>query len=237
MALHRELSTKLRLADQIRESNKDFLENENNADGFYFLVQDIVAKYGDSAFDIAEELFRQENMVFDSAELRKSGSVNRIGYVFEGININDIVIEKYNEQMVKDILWLFNNQVRLISKELIMKEDELLQIYSENLDREDGIFVAYNVGRQRVGFVHCMATKDGEGSIEALFFLSGRFHTHVGNKLIEKAKEYFISKNVSQISVLENKVGYYKNMSQIKNIFQQKLPHIYSLLGSISQLS
>ena len=170
MALHRELFTKLAPAEEIRRGNRDFLNNEMEADGFYIIVQDIARKYGDRAYEIAEKVFAENGMSYDPKELRTPGAVRRVGYVFEGANVYNIKVADYKPEMIKDLLWLYNREIRNVSRECFMDEESFKQRIASGKEEVEGLFLAYNEGRQRVGFIHCHIGDNGEGSVEAMFF-------------------------------------------------------------------
>lgn len=237
MALHRELFTKLAPAEEIRRGNRDFLNNEMEADGFYIIVQDIARKYGDRAYEIAEKVFAENGMSYDPKELRTPGAVRRVGYVFEGANVYNIKVADYKPEMIKDLLWLYNREIRNVSRECFMDEESFKQRIASGKEEVEGLFLAYNEGRQRVGFIHCHIGDNGEGSVEAMFFLAGRIHRPVEDALAARARDFFAARGVKKVSLLAGCTQYPfygKGYGNVPEVFKDKLPHVYHALQRIS---
>lgn len=236
MAIHRELFKDLMPAEDIKKKYDDFFRNAKQADGYYVIVQDIAERYGEKAYELAEQVFTEYGMTYEPTEMRKPGNVRRVGYAFDGINVYDIDIKPYVTGMEKDILWLYNREIRKISFDLLMTEEYFHKtILGNNRQNLEGLFVAYNKSGQRVGFIHCLEDECLTGSIEALFFLPGRIHTCVGQKLLIKAKEFFKAKNISKYNILSGCTNYpfYRLSGEaLKKEFHHSLGHIFCLLNN-----
>jgi len=59
MPLHKELFTDLPPAEGMRRDIAGNLAQKYNADGYYILAQLIAEKYGDQAYTLAEEVFKE----------------------------------------------------------------------------------------------------------------------------------------------------------------------------------
>ena len=236
MSLHRELFKDLPPAEELLKNYKNFLDTARDADGYYYLVQEIAEKYGELAYELAEEVFEASDMKYDPVLLRTRGVVRRSDYAFDGINVYDIRVRRYEPGMERDIVRLYNREIRKISWDALMDEDYFLRNIAGKFDTE-GLFAAYNQNDKAVGYVHCCSDISGS-SIEALFFLPGRIHECVGKILLESAKKYFAAKGESHIRTLTGRIDY-PFYTEIKadrmGEFQSKLGHITDRLKDIDE--
>lgn len=237
MALHKELFNDLPAAEEIMNKNENFFKNIKNADGYYELIQRISAKYGDKAYDLAEKVFDELGMEYDHKELRTSGKVRKVDYMFEGINVYDITVKEYDKDMIKDLIWLYNREIRKISREYLIDEAYFTSnITDVSVKNNEGLFVAYNQAGKRTGYIHCIINNDGSGCCDALFFLPGDIHLPTANSLVKRAEEFFKLKGAKKIDILKGNIKYPfyagsadKAITEIKN----KLPHIYKVLEEL----
>ncbi len=224
MPLHQTLSQNLPPADEIRQGNAAFLQHAKDADGYYYFIQEIAARYGERAFDLAEELFRDMGLSFDPAALR-TGRIRMVGYACDGDNIYDVRVRPYQPAMAASLARLYNHEIR--------KLDRAALTDSAFFDAIDpiGLFVAFNPGGQALGFVHC-TVQDGAGSLDALIFLPGRIHEIVSEKLLEQARTYFQEQDVTRFESLRSVSAYpfYKLGGDLPAAIQERLPHIYAAL-------
>jgi len=229
MTLHRTLSQDLPPAEELRKGNAAFQRTVKDADGYYYFVQEIAARYGDRAYDLAEEVFREMGMNFDPVALRTPGKVRMIGYACDGANIYDIDVRPYQPEMAASLARLYNTEIHKLSRADLTDA----AFFQQQVD-STGLFVAFNPNGQALGFVHC-AAKEGLGSLEALIFLPGRIHAAVGEKLVEQARAYFEEKGVTRVETLRGRSAYpfYKLEGDLHAAFRERLPHISTALERI----
>jgi len=234
MAIHRELFSDLPPAEQMLAMYAEAFKTAKNADGYYVLVQYIAEEYGEKAYELAEEVFREMGLKYDPAALRKHDTVRRTGYNMEGPNIYDVHVKPFDPAMAEDVVRLYNAQIRLLSRQAIMDQRYFQEKILPNFSK--GMLVACDGGGQVVGFVHCWIEPDGEGSVEALIFSHGRIYDPASKVLVEEAKTYFAEKDVRQVKALQGKVPYpfYQAVpGDMRQTFADKLPHIERALREI----
>jgi len=234
MALHKELLKDLPPAKELLNNYQEFINQAKDADGYYSIVQFIAEKYGDKAYQIAEEFFKENGMNFNSEDLRTTDKIRKVGYAFEGINVNHIIVKKYTPDMLKHIVNTYNIEIRKVSQEFFMTED----YFERNITQTDGLFVAFNDNNQTLGFIHCCSkcSCDGSASVDAIFFKSGRIHAVVGKKLMEEAIKYFDEKGIRNVELLKGCFDYpfYKDLKgDAQKVFKEKLKHIWKVLKLI----
>jgi hypothetical protein len=237
MGFHKELYSDLPPADELREKYASFLASAKQADGYYDLVQQIAHVYGDRAYEIAAEVFEEEGMEFDPVALRTPNTVRRVGYAFDGINIYDLDVRPFQLGAVPDVLRIYNRLVRELSPMALLDQSSFMErIWDNGRLLKDGFFLVYNRDDNILGFVHCCIDRSGDsqiGSVEALFFLPGRAHVHVGGCLIGQAREYFRINGIEVQSALQHRRDYpfYQvTGTNAARAFSRKLGHIYETL-------
>jgi hypothetical protein len=182
MPLHRELFTDLPPAEKMRHDIAGNLAQKYNADGFYILAQLVAEKYGDQAYALAEEVFKEMGLQYDPQALRTPDLVRRIDYNFAGSNIYNLQVKPFTPEMAGEVVRLYNEQIRKVSyAALINQEDFLARIAGVGR-----LLVAWCEGGQPVGFIHCTPT-----SIDMLIYSHGRIYEPVRKALVAAAKEYF----------------------------------------------
>jgi hypothetical protein len=226
MSLHKTLSEDLPPAEEIRKSNAAFLQTVKDADGYYYFVQEIAGRYGDRAYDLAEEVFREMGLNFDPAMLRTPGKVRKVGYACEGANIYDIDVRSYVPQMAETMARFYNNVMRKLSPAVLIDAG----FFHQQIDHPS-LFGAFNPNDQMVGFVDC-AIQERVGSIEVLVFMPGTIHQIAARRLLEQAKTYFNKQKVNRIEALCGWIPYpfYKLEGNLKNAIRECLPHIFAAL-------
>ncbi len=208
MTLHRELFKDLPSAETLRKDYAGALAEERNADGYYVFVQEIAEKYGDQAYELAEEVFREMGMVWDPALLRAPESVRRAGYNNEGANIYNVQVKPFAPEMTGEVIRLYNEQIRKVSYDALMDED-----YFNRCIRGAGrLLVALNESGQPVGFVHCLVDggqgSGAQGSVEMLIYSHGRIYHPVQKELVKAAREFFAQAGVKEVKALAGRVLY-----------------------------
>jgi hypothetical protein len=238
MELHRELFNNLPPAEILRKQYAGALAQELNADGYYVLVQYIAEQYGDQAYEIAEEVFKKMGLTFDPADLRTPDLVRRVGYNFEGINIYVIQVRPYAAGMAKELVRLYNQQLRKLGRAALVDEAYFKECIAAE---EGGLLVACNEAGQPVGFVHCRVEGEGgatarSGSVEALVFSHGRIYDPVRKALVQSARDFFAARGVKTIQVFTGKIAYPFNAAvpePRRDAFEQRLAHIAQALKEI----
>ena len=182
MPLHRELFTDLPPAEEMRRDIAGNLAQKYNADGFYILAQLIAEKYGDLAYTLAEEVFKEMGLEYDAQALRTPDQVRRIDYNFAGSNIYALTVKPFAPEMAAEGVRLYNEQIRNVSyNALITQEDFLAHIAIVGI-----LLVACREGGQPVGFIHCTPT-----SVAMLIYSHGRIYGPVRKALVAAAKAHF----------------------------------------------
>jgi hypothetical protein len=201
MALHKALFEDIPPAAVLLKRYRPFVKSARQADGYYHLVQAIARRYGARAYRLAERVFKETGMQYNPAALRAPGTIRRVGYAFDGINIYDVDVRPYVRGREADLVWLHNREVRLWSRRALVDRSSLAQkILTPARRNHDGIFIAYNKNGQRLGFIHCAVDKTNRtGSVEALFFLTGEIHQHVAQRLVVQARKFFKQQRVIKI--------------------------------------
>ena len=231
MALHRELFKDLPPVEELRKDYARALAQKNNADGFYNLVQLIAEKYGEGAFALAEEIFKEMGLDFDPADLHTPDLVRRIGYNFEGINIYAIQVKAYAPEVAAELVRLYNEQIRRISYTALSDAAS----FAADIAGKGSLLVACQEGGQPVGFVHCLV-EDGQGSVEMLIFGSGRIYDPVGKALVKAARAYFAAQGIATPVALAGMIAYpfYTVVSgKQMEAFEQHLAHIAGAIREI----
>ncbi len=185
MPLHKELFTDLPPAEQMRKDIARSLSFKYNADGYYILVQYIAEKYGEQAYALAEEVFKEMGLEYDPQALRTPDKVRRIDYNFEGQNIYNITVKPFEPGMAGEVARLYNEQIRKVSYDALISPADFL----ERIAGAGQLLVACNEGGQPVGFVHC--TSD---SVAMLIYSHGRIYDPVRKALVAAAKTGFAGK-------------------------------------------
>jgi hypothetical protein len=236
MAYHRELYKDLPPAEELLKGYSGFLSAVKDADGYYIIVQYIAEKYGDKAYELAEEVFCEMGMKYDRDEMRRTDGTRRVGYAFDGPNVYNIDVRKFEKGMEKDLLRVYNAQARLLSEHILMDEDYLHRyIINPFGTSSGGLFLAYNEANHLMGFIHCCLLGEGEGSVEALFFYNGRIFEAAARKLIAISESYFKENNITRVRQLNGHIRYpfYEMPGKaIHAAFENKLPHIFKYLAS-----
>jgi len=181
MSLHRELFTDLPPAEEMRRAIAGNLAQKYNADGYYILVQYIAEKYGDQAYQLAEEAFKEMGLQYDPQALRMPDQVRRIDYNFAGSNIYNLQVKPFTPEMAREVVRLYNEQIRKISNAALVTQEDFL----EHIAGVGHLLVACRQGGQPVGFIHCTTT-----SVEMLIYSHGRIYEPVRKALVATAKEY-----------------------------------------------
>jgi hypothetical protein len=236
--LHRELLNDLPSAAKLKAGYSNLLESVRNADGYYALVQDIAAACGEKAYEIAEKAFAADGMEFDPQALRTPGKVRRVGYAMDGINVYEVDVNPYESSMIEAVRRLHNREMRKVSREAIMTSESLGGcLTTEDASSDDFVGVAFNRSRQALGFVHCRSLSGGQGSLEALVYLPGRIHEHVGVRLRDAAVGFFKDRNISEVQPLGGTAGYpfYRATADPLGTVKAHLPHIYGVLMQIQE--
>jgi len=182
MPLHKELFTDLPPAEQMRRDVARSLSYKINADGYYILVQYIAEKYGEQAYALAEEVFKEMGLEYDAQALRTPDLVRRIDYNFEGSNIYNLQVKPFAPEMAGEVVRLYNEQIRKVSYAALTTPEDFL----EHIAGAGRLLVACNESGQPVGFIHCTPT-----SVEMLVYSHGRIYEPVRKALVAAAKEYF----------------------------------------------
>jgi hypothetical protein len=239
MTLHKALFENIPPASKLMKQYGPFIRSAHEADGYYYLVQEIAGKYGPKAYKLAEQVFREMGMSYDRKKLETPGGVRRVGYAFDGINVYDIEIRRFRPEMSEDVVWLYNREIRSVSDKLFLDKETLLKkIVGSMQPEKQGLFIAYNKASQRLGFVHCCIHPEmpRTGSVEALFYLPGQIHAHVGERLIKTARTFFKAYGIRKVYILSGAIPYpfYRTSPDtlIKG-FRSKLNHIYRQLQAI----
>ena len=221
MPFHRALHQPLGSPEETAAMYAGFHKELMNADGYYALVQEIAEVYGEKAYDIAAEVFAAEGMDFSIDDMKKLWSVRRVDYTYTGNNVYDIRVKR--AERAADLIWLYNREIRLLSRDLLMDNAS-----AESLIGDEGLFMAYCGGR-RTGFVHC-AVRDGVGSVDAFIRLPGAIHYPTEKCLIAAADGFFTEKNATSVRPLMGCADYphFKLGAgdELLGIFNEKLPHI-----------
>ncbi len=224
MELHRELFNDLPPAEAMRKMYAGAFKQWRNADGFYILVQYIAEQYGETAYELAEEVFNEMGLEYDPAALRAPDRVRRTGYNFEGMNIYNIQVKGYAPEMAKELARLYNEQIRRVSYAALIEPDD----FDGRIQDKAGLLVACNEAGQPVGFVHCQV-EGGQGSLEMLIFSHGRVYDPVRRALVDAAKAYFAAEGVKTVSAFQGKAGYpyYVAVPEPRrDALEKALPHI-----------
>ena len=216
MELHRKLYENLPSKEDLENNYGSFFRSANDADGLYIILQKVAEKFGEDAYDIGEEVFKEFGMNYERELMRTPNSVRRVDYLFDGGNIYDITIKDYDDSMQKDVLKLYNEEIRKISYDYLIDE----------IDAE-GIIVALDGSGRKVAFTKCTANNN-IGYIDALFFPKGDIYDVAVGKLIEKILSYFSDEKVNEVIFFSNKPFDLVD-------FEEKLPHIYSAIDSIKR--
>jgi hypothetical protein len=203
MSIHREIFNDLPPAEDLERMYAEAFATQRDADGYYIFVQSIAERFGERAYALAEEVFRQEGMKFDPAGLRAVDRVRRPGYNNDGINIYHLEILPFAAGMARDLTRLYNREVRGVSRQWLLNEDQLLAL------ADDGLLAASNEAGQAVGMVHCRVDPARHtGSVEALIFSPGRVYQAVARDLVRAAREYFAARQVKHIQAYAGWVSY-----------------------------
>lgn len=232
MPIHKELFVDLPSAEILEKMYATAFSQWKNADGYYNLVQEIAEKYGESAYSLAEEAFKEMGLDFNPLALRAVDTVRRVGYNFEGSNIYNITVKPFTEEMTAEVVRLYNEQIRHLSYEALIDAET----FRESIAPHGQLLVACDENGQPVGFVHCWL-EQGVGSVEALIFGAGRLYRPVAQKLVAAAKAYFQSHQTHSIKPLSAHVQYpfYRVLQgQLPGAFAQ-LPHIQAGLSEIME--
>ena len=238
MTMHKELFNDLPAAAQLRDKYRGLLESAHDADAYYALVQDIAASCGDRAYEIAEGAFADNQMDCDPAAMRTPGKVRRVGYAMEGINVYEVDVKAFESSMIEALRRLHNREMRKASREAMMTSEELAGcLTADDASASDFVAVAFNKSGQALGFVHCRPLDGGMGSIEALVFLPGRIHEHVGVHLRNAAVEFFKGHNITEVQPLGGTTGYalYRATFDPLATVKSHLPHIHGMLIQIQE--
>ena len=238
MPFHKALYELLPPADEIRKSHEPSLKIMKDADGFYALVQDIAAKYGDRAYGLAEEAFQQLGLEYDPAELRTAGKIRRVGYAFDGPNIYDVTVRVFEPAMTAGVVRVYRNVIRNLSREALMDQESFTKsILADPACDPEGLLVATGLDGAALGFVHCWTDGKGAGSLELLAFYPGLMHAHVGTVLIEQARRYFSAKRVTRIEPFGGKLKYpfYTRSMDFRSGFKQQLGYIDRALQALAR--
>jgi hypothetical protein len=182
MTLHKELFTDLPPAEEMRREVAGNLAQKYEADGFYILAQYIAEKYGDLAYNLAEEVFNEMGLKYDAQALRTPDQVRRIDYNFAGPNIYNLQVKVFTPEMAGEVVRLYNEQIRMISYAALLTGKDFLA----HLAGAGTLLVACREGGQPVGFVHCT-----HASVEMLIFSHGRIYEPVRKALVAAAKAHF----------------------------------------------
>lgn len=182
MALHHELFTDLPPVEEMRRMFAGALAQKDNADGYYILVQYIAEKYGEQAYTLAEEVFKEMGLNFDPHDLRTPDLVRRIDYNFAGSNIYNLQVKPFAPEMAGEVVRLYNEQIRKVSYAALLEPVNFL----EHIAGVGRLLVAYNESGQPVGFIHCTPA-----SVEMLIYSHGRIYEPVRKVLVAAAREYF----------------------------------------------
>ena len=127
MPLHRELFTDLPPAEEMRRDIAGNLVQKYNADGFYILAQLIAEKYGEQAYTLAEEVFKEMGLQYDAQALRTPDLVRRIDYNFAGSNIYNLQVKAFVPEMAAEVVRLYNVQIRKISYAALTTREDFLE--------------------------------------------------------------------------------------------------------------
>ena len=232
MTLHRELFNDLPPAENLLAMYAEAFKTAKDADGYYIIVQYIAEKYGETAYDLAEEVFKECGMQYDPQLLRTPDAVSRVGYNLDGMNVNNIQMQPFVPEMAHDLVLLYNREIRKLSREALLTEEGMRALASE------GLLVACNESGQPVGFVHCWVDEYGAaGSIEALIFSEGRIYEPVARNLVSAAKAYFADRKITKIDIFGGHVAY-PFQQVVKGdwtaAFSRHLEHIYRKLVEIA---
>jgi hypothetical protein len=231
MPIHKELFVDLPPAETLEKQYATAFSQWKNADGYYNLVQEIAEAYGEKAYAIAEEVFREMGLDFDPAALRDVDTVRRVYYNFEGSNIYNITIKPFSTEMTAEVVRLYNEQIRWLSYDALLDGGT----FRETIAPRGQILAACDENDQPVGFVHCLL-EQGTGSVEALIFGSGRLYRPFAQKLVAAAKAYFASQQAGPVAALSGRVPYpfYRVLQgQLPGAFT-RLPHIQAGLREIT---
>jgi hypothetical protein len=182
MALHRELFSDLPPVEEMHRMFAGALAQKDNADGYYILVQYIAEKYGDQAYAMAEEVFKEMILKFDPQALRTPDLVRRIDYNFAGSNIYNLTVKPFAPEMTSEVVRLYNEQIRKVSNAALITQQNFLT-HIAGIGR---LLVACNESGQPVGFIHCTPA-----SVEMLIYSHGRIYEPVRKVLVASAKEFF----------------------------------------------
>jgi hypothetical protein len=185
MPLHKELLTDLPPAEEMRRDVARSLSYKYNADGYYNLVQYIAEKYGDRAYSLAEEVFKEMGLEFDAQALRTPDLVRRIDYNFEGPNVYNLQVKPFTPEMASEVVRLYNEQIRKVSYAALTTKEDFL----EHIAGVGRLLVACNESGKPVGFIHCTPS-----SVDMLIYSHGRIYDPVRKALAAAAKEYFSGK-------------------------------------------
>jgi len=230
MALHKELFVDLPSAEALEKMFAAAFAQWRNADGYYYLVQQIAAIYGEKAYELAEEAFKETGLEFNPVALRRIDTVRRIGYNFEGSNIYNITVKPFIAEMASEVVRLYNEQIRHLSYEALID----VETFISEIAPLGHLLVACDENGLPVGFVHCMI-EEGAGSVEALIFGAGQLYHPVAEKLTAAAKAYFQSHQAQPVTALSGRVRYpfYRVLpGQLPDAFA-RLPHIQAGLSEI----
>jgi hypothetical protein len=200
MGLHRELFTDLPPAEDLRKMFAGSFAQWNNADGFYILVQYIAEQYGDRAYELAEEVFKEMGLDYDPAVLRTPDAVRRIDYNFAGSNIYDLQVKAFSPDMTAEIVRLYNEQIRKVSYEALMDG----AYFAEHIQGRGVLLAACSQGGQPIGFVHCLE-EDGRTSVEMLIVSHGRIYDAARKALVKAAREFCAGRS---LELLTGRIAY-----------------------------
>ncbi len=208
MPFHKELFKDLPPEDDVRRSFEGLRKDAREADGFYALVQDIAAKFGDKAYELAEAVFQEHGMKYDALDLRTPGKIRRVGYGFDGGNMHALRVKAFERPMLEGVVRCYRNIFRRLSPDMLMTAESFEQrILSGASHRPDGLLIASNPLGMTLGFVHCCA-EGATGSVEAFAFYPGRMHEQVAPTLLVSAAAFFQRERASSVRVFEGRLKY-----------------------------
>ena len=217
MPLHKELFTDLPPAEGMRRDIAGNLAQKYNADCYYILAQLIAEKYGDEAYALAEEVFKEMGLEYDPQALRTPDLVRRIDYNFAGSNIYHLTVKPFAPEMTHEVVRLYNEQIRKVTYAALVSEEDFLA----HIAGVGTLLVACREGGQPVGFIHCTPT-----CVDMLIYSHGRIYQPVGKALISAAKAY-LSGQIPEL--LTGQVAYPFYTAVPENqlaALEKNLPHV-----------
>ena len=222
MELHRKLYEDLPSKEDLENNYSSFFRTANDADGLYIILQKVAEKFGDSAYDIGEEVFKEFNMNYDAKAMRTPNSIRRVDYVFDGNNIYDVTIKNYDETMLEKVLKLYNEEVRKIDYSKIIEADEFEEKVLKN---SDNTYVAFDGAGRIVAFSSCSISYD-IGYVDTIFSPEGDIYNVATGKLANEIITHFIKEGVENITFFDS--------YNLKDI-EEHLSHIFKLTKLIEE--